>query len=426
VPDDGASPVGSLLDRAALLEYGQRKFIALIGRLADAAFFESLPLSYTSRLGNIMASSTDAEEIEGIDPAEGSGWGADYPIDSVFVRKEERSIRDVLYRINQHRYQLDPDFQRTFVWKVDKQSKLIESCLMRIPLPVFYVAEAKDGRIIVVDGLQRLTTFQRFVGNKFSLSGLSSGREGDSNRQDHPLEGKWFRDLPLKLQERIEDTPLVFYILDSKAPERARLDIFDRVNSGVALTRQQMRNSLYNGPATRWLSDAAAGQPFLEVTGGALDPLTMRDREVINRFCAFKLLGVAEYQGADIDGFLGRALEKMNGMTKGELADLRNGFDHSMRVNHDLFGRHAFCKSLALGDADARKSPMNIALFDVLSTILTDADLSAARKKRGVVSEIIKLLQDESFSKAITYATTGNKNVSERFSLAKKALAKVL
>jgi len=56
-------------------------------------------------------------------------------------------------RINNDRYDLNPDFQRDYLWDVGKQSRLIESCVMRIPLPVFYVAEAKDGRIIVVDGL---------------------------------------------------------------------------------------------------------------------------------------------------------------------------------------------------------------------------------------------------------------------------------
>ena len=82
-------------------------------------------------------------------------------MDSVFVRREERTVNEAVQRINRGRYQLDPDFQRTFVWEPLKQSKLIELCSMRISLPVFYVAEAKDGRIIVRDGLQRLTTLQR-------------------------------------------------------------------------------------------------------------------------------------------------------------------------------------------------------------------------------------------------------------------------
>ena len=109
---------------------------------------------------------------------------------------------------------------------------------MRIPLPVFYVAEAKDGTIIVVDGLQRLTAFARYLDDEFPLTGL----DGDAElRERNSLVGKRFSDLPLALSERIEDTQLTLYVLDSKAPERARLDIFERVNSGVPLSRQQMR-----------------------------------------------------------------------------------------------------------------------------------------------------------------------------------------
>jgi hypothetical protein len=97
----------------------------------------------------------DVEDVEGLENAHSDGWG-DYPLDAVFVRTETRSVAEVVKRIENKRYILDPDFQRDFVWPILKQSKLIESCVMRIPLPVFYVAEAKDGRIIVVDGLQRI------------------------------------------------------------------------------------------------------------------------------------------------------------------------------------------------------------------------------------------------------------------------------
>src|SRR5438552_794318 len=237
-----------------------------------------------------MTESNDAtapREPEGLDTIHSVGW-ADYPLDSVFVRNEQRTVAEVVKRIRANRYDLNPDFQRDFVWPIEKQSRLIESCLMRIPLPVFYVAEAPDGRIIVVDGLQRLSTFRRYLDNEFRLV-FPEGE--DEEYRENPLAGKRFKDLQLNLQERIEDTQLTLYVLDSKAPERAKLDIFERVNSGEPLTRQQMRNCLYNGPATQWLKDAADSQLFLVATGGSLDRKKMRDREAINRFCAFRILG---------------------------------------------------------------------------------------------------------------------------------------
>ena len=74
-----------------------------------------------------------------------------------------------LRRIKAGAFVMDPDFQRDFIWGDDKQSKLIESVLMRIPLPVFYLGEDDQGRMIVVDGLQRLSTFNRFVNNELQI-----------------------------------------------------------------------------------------------------------------------------------------------------------------------------------------------------------------------------------------------------------------
>ena len=175
------------------------------------------------------------EEPEGLDEKDTS-WG-EYPLDEVLIRNETRTIYEVVRRIKQGKYVMDPDFQRDFIWPEDKQSKLIESVVMRIPLPVFYLAEDDAGKMVVVDGLQRLSTFQRFVNGELNLR-LADRAE---------LHGKNFDDLEPKLQTRIEDCNLIFYVIDSKVPERARLDIFERVNGGVPLSRQQMRNSSVHG-----------------------------------------------------------------------------------------------------------------------------------------------------------------------------------
>ena len=184
---------------------------------------------------------TGKEAIEGLDPDKGS-WG-DYPIDELLIRHDHRTLHEVLRRIDRGLVVMNPDFQRDFFWSEDKQSRLIESVAMRIPLPAFYTAEDRQGRMVVVDGLQRLTTFRKFVGNQLKLH-LPDREE---------LHGRHFSELSPKLQSRIEDCDLIFYTLESKTPERARLDIFERVNGGVPLTRQQMRNCLFMGPTTNFL-----------------------------------------------------------------------------------------------------------------------------------------------------------------------------
>lgn len=370
-----------------------------------------------------MNKPTTANEIDGLDESEGVGWG-EYPLDSVFVRTETRTVSEIIKRIKAGRYELNPEFQRDFVWPVGKQSRLIESALMRIPLPVFYVAEAKDGRIIVVDGLQRLTTFHRFVNNNFALTSLGDG-EGEEEKQN-PLIGKKFHDLPVNLQERIEDTQLTLYILDAKAPERAKLDIFERVNGGVPLTRQQMRNCLYNGAATHWLKEAAKGEAFLTVTDGKLDSRAMRDREAINRFCAFRILGFSAYKGG-MDTFLADALEKMNHLRLVELDSMMTAFEHSMRWNRRLFEKHAFRKSLADSDKHVSRKPINFALFDVCSVLF--ADLPKELDERAVQhlqQGFRGLFDDSEFVSSITYATNDSMRVRTRFNKATQAIQKAL
>lgn len=359
-------------------------------------------------------------EVEGDDDSQPSGWGSDYPLDAVFVRSEQRTVAEVVKRIKAGRYQLDPDFQRDFVWPVSSQSRLIESCVMRIPLPVFYVAENDEGRIAVVDGLQRLTTFERFLRGDFALA-LKNGID----QPPHALNGLKFTDLPLQLQERIEDTQLTMYILDAKAPERAKLDIFERVNSGISLTRQQMRNCLFNGPATRWLRESSESVQFMNASGGSLQTKTMRDREAINRFCAFHFLNESTYKGGDMDDYLAKALQFMNARPE-ELERLTAIFNHSMQANHFLFKEHAFRKSLARPYNSAR-SVLNIALFDVFSVIFTNytkSEIITHADSLRIAAQT--LIEDNLFKHSITYSTNSTRQVRTRFELAREAITEAM
>ena len=299
-----------------------------------------------------------------------------------------------------------------FVWGVERQSRLIESVLMRIPLPVFYLAENPDGKLVVVDGLQRLTTFQRFLENKLPLQ-----------LENSELKGKTFDDLPPKLQNRIEDTQITLYIIDAKVPDRARLDIFERVNGGVALSRQQMRNAIYQGKATVLLRDLARDPTFLNATGKSLHSTTMRDREAINRFCAFFLLGWADYRD-DMDQFLGDALNRMNRMTEDEIEALKSSFLRSMRNSIAVFGKHAFRKRES---GQENRKQLNMSLFDVFSTGLARYNETVVSNNQTLLQEgFYKLMQQAEFLKDITYGTNGRLRVVGRFQATQKLLVEVL
>lgn len=350
----------------------------------------------------------EEEKIEGLGDPTSDVDGAAYPLDDIMVRSETRTVKDVVERINRDRYVMDPDFQRNFVWDPKKQSKLIESCIMRIPLPVLYVAEGPDGRIVVVDGLQRLTTFSRFLNDKLTLTNL-----GDK----HPLNGKRYSQLRVNLQERVEDTQLILYILDKSAPQRAQLDIFERVNGGVILYRQQMRNAIFNGPGTRWLRKMSKSKEFLDATGKSLNTKIMRDREAINRFAGFHVLGWNSYGHGGIDDFLARTLDKLNASSESDFCALTKDFHKSMQLNYRVFENHSFRKSLV--DKHGTRSLINIALFDVLSWTFArlpeDLDATVLHE---IGSRVVNLVRNDEFDEAITRGTSNTRQVQTRFRMA--------
>ena len=347
---------------------------------------------------------SDIEELEGIGDGEDSHF-SEYPLDTMLIRNESRTVHDVLRRIERGDFIMDPDFQRDFIWPSDKQSKLIESVLMRIPLPVFYVAENDDGKMVVVDGLQRLSTFRNFVNGGLDLR-LS---------QRPQLNGRKFENLEPKLQNRIEDCNLTLYVIDSKAPERARLDIFERVNGGAPLTRQQMRNCLYMGPATRFLKEESTKDLFLEATGRSLNTYQMRDREFVNRFCGFQLLTTNAYRG-EMDDFLADTLKKMNRLSQVERSKLSSEFETGLHNNLLVFGEHAFRKHV---EGQSRRSVINASLWDVMTTGLSRASREVVHSNADSLRDIFhELMKDSDFIASITYGTNDTRRVNHRFDAA--------
>lgn len=365
------------------------------------------------------------DQIEGDEVPEGI---ENYPLDDLLIRTESRAIQDVLRRIKNKQIDLDPEFQRAFLWNQEEQSKLIESVLMRIPLQVFYFAENEDGNLVVVDGLQRLTTFQRFYSDELKL---------ELKARDQ-LHGKIFSDIDAKLQIRFEDGQLTFYIIGSKVPERVRLDIFERVNGGTPLTRQQMRHAIYSGESTRLLTRLAAMDLFKIATGGALNSednvREMKDREAINRFLAYFLLGWRLYLDTNYDDFLARALRETNDRIRDKQAIDRsltrekatNAFVTSMKMNVEIFGKHAFRKSLEA--PKGHRSAFNLALFDVFSTTLGryDEHTLTQTKAKMIHTATTKLLNKKRFHDAVSFATLKASNVQIRFEMVEEMLAGVL
>ena len=236
------------------------------------------------------------------------------PFDPTLIRVEPRplTIDLMMARLREDEIDLAPDFQRKAgIWSNQAQSRLIESLLIRIPLPAFYVDATDDERWVVVDGLQRLTTFKRFVVEQsLKLSGL----------EFLPLDGKVYDDLPRSYQRRILETQITVFAITRGTPDEVKFTIFRRINTGgKPLSPQEIRHALNQGKITKRLASLAKSAEFQRAVAWGVADDRMEDRELVLRFLTFALIPPTEYKAQDFDGFLNRAMQKMNQMADAEL-----------------------------------------------------------------------------------------------------------
>ncbi len=141
------------------------------------------------------------------------------------ITTKQMLLATVLGRLRNGGIDLKTHFQRgTDLWGKDKQSRLIESILIRLPLPVFYFDGSDDDNWLVVDGLQRLITFQNFVIDKtFKLRGL----EYLTQYNDYDFDG-----LPRELWRRIEESTITAYIINLGTPDDVKFNLYRRFSTG--------------------------------------------------------------------------------------------------------------------------------------------------------------------------------------------------
>ncbi len=314
---------------------------------------------------------------------------------------------------------LYPDFQRKGgIWSLTKQSQLIESILMRLPLPAFYFDGSDENNWLVVDGLQRLTTLKEYIiDESFPLVHLEFLTQ---------LDGKYFQDLPDEFQRRIEETEIIAYIIKPGTPEDVKFNIFKRINTGgEPLTPQEIRHALNQGLPAKEIAALAKVPAFRQATGN-INPDRMLDRDFVNRFVAFYLTPYDSYE-PDLDTFLNKGMRKLK-EPEVNLGKLEYDFTKAMQTANAVFGRHAFRKLYALNE---RRKPLSKALFEVWSVALAklnDGERKELEKRKGkVVKEFIRIMnEDEGFRNAISQATGDKTRVAKRYSTIEKLIKQIL
>ncbi len=303
-------------------------------------------------------------------------------------------------------------FQRkTDLWDEEKQSRLIESILIRFPLPAFYFDGTDQKKWLVVDGLQRLSSIRNFVIKKrLKLVNLEFLTQ---------LDGKGYDELGRDLQRIIEETPIVTYIINPGTPDDVKFNIFKRINTGgLVLEPQEIRHALNQGEPAKFIAELAGIDAFKQATGSKIRPERMLDRDFANRFLAFYRFGYKDYT-PDLDTFMSRAMKDVNKMTEAEKEKCKKDFTNSMKLNKDVFGKHAFRKRERNWDG---KKPLNKALFDVFSVVFAKLNEDERRilkeQKQQVSDGLIDLLENKNdFVAAITSSTSDKTRVITRFSM---------
>ena len=298
------------------------------------------------------------EEIKFEDVEKQNELEIPHEVRNLTTQAYDKSVSDVVRMIAEKDLLLDPDYQRNYVWDNKKASKLVESIILNVPIPVIYVSEEKDSSWSVIDGLQRLNSLKRFFDGKFKLTGLEILYE--LNRCD-------FKSLPSKASRMLKNGLLRIVMVTADSNDDIKYDIFMRLNTGsVHLNEQELRNCLYRGKLNVFLQEEAKKPEWLAMLGLETPHKRMVDRELLLRFLA---LSVNWDRGLKIvTGYSGNMKSYLNAFMKkyqndeGNLGYFKALCDETIEKVYEVYGENAFRRV----SEDGLITPINRAIMDAL------------------------------------------------------------
>jgi len=353
----------------------------------------------------------DDVEKEQIDDDNSLGL-MDKPFDPTKINIETKtpSLDTLIKRIKYMTVQMNTEsyFQRKDdLWDVVKQSRLIESILIRFPLPAFFFDATDDNNWLVVDGLQRLSSIRNFCIEKDPKKRLKlTNLEFLSH-----LDGETWDTLSKDLQRVIEESQVVIYKIMPGTPTDVKFNIFKRINTGgLILEPQEIRHALFQGRPAVFIAELGKNNEFIKATNGKIKTHRMLDRDFANRFLCFYLFGYNNYT-PDLDTFMSKAMASINDKSEDELEKIQEDFTEAMKLSQDIFGEEAFRK---VYKNSKRLPPINKALFDAVSVqfgLLSPSERKSLRNNKTEFKQGLKklLINDEYFFTSVT-SSTGDKN----------------
>ena len=322
---------------------------------------------------------------------------------------------------------LQPDYQRKYVMNVKLASRLIESILIDVPIPVVYLAEEADGAYSVIDGQQRLTSFISFIegtlpdNSVFRLKSLNVLKE---------LNNKSFTDLKKEDQTKIKTTTIHTILIKKESPEDIKFEIFERLNTGsVKLNEDELRNSVYRGKYIKLLSELEADQDFHSLVRNDRYKNRMIYRGMFLRFFAFSEKTYLNYS-ASMKQFLNKELRDNQNLSDSKANEYRKRFKHCIELVKMTFGEHAFRRyviDVNKGVNGQWTNGINTALFDIqMCGFIHYSKHDIAPHTDRIREAMINLILDDSFFQSIAVRTNDKDQVQTRFKMWFQALDNIL
>lgn len=335
------------------------------------------------------------------------------------------TLDNIVKRLIHDEIDLSPDFQRNSnLWNNTKMSRLIESMILKLPLPVFYFDVSNNNKWIVIDGLQRLSTIKAFiVEKKLRLKNLEFLSE---------LEGKKFDELGRSIQRIIEETQLITYQMEPQTPKEVRYSIFSRINTGgLILNPQEIRQALnqkYRG--VKLLQEITEDKIFIDVV--KITSKRMLDRELVLRFIAFKKCNYNKFseKGITLPKFLDETMEEIDSreFEQQEFLKLKESLLQTLIFLSKIFDENTLFNKKLVDESKTRT--LNRSLFEVWTVLisnLSENEKEILLSRKNVLEEkYSNLLRSTEFDDAVTRGTNDRKAVIVRFSLLEKLIKEII
>lgn len=335
----------------------------------------------------------------------------------IIWQAKDFSIREFLTMKNDGDLDLQPNYQRNYVATDLIASKLIESILLDVPIPVVYLAEEQDGRNSVIDGQQRLTSFLSFLEGKFPdnrpfrLSGLKVLPE---------LNRRFFADLDPEMQKKIRSTTIHSIIIKKESNSDIKFEIFERLNTGsTKLNEDEIRNTVYRGKYIDLLAELSENQVFHSLVRKENFKKRMIYRGMILRFFALSEKSYLNYKSS-MKQFSNKELRENRELSPSKVKEYKARFEHCLDLVKIVFGEMAFRRYMPGEGGEAGKwgeTQINMALYDLQMVGFVNYSKNDVLAKADLIREglLDLMINNQQFRELLIWQTSDTDKLKKRF-----------